>query len=70
MEHGLLFYVVLNFPFKDLVVLCESLYPVFVNLHLELHTRENLLGGDLEVLKLLDNSLMAFFLRQTSQLIV
>ena len=63
MEHGLLFYVVLNFPFKDLVVLCERLYPVLVNLHFELHTWENLLGGNLEVLKLLNYSLMAFFLR-------
>ena len=66
MEHRLLFYVVLNFSLKDLVVLRESLYPIFVDFNFKLHTGENLFGGNLEVLKLFDYSLMAFFLRQTS----
>ena len=70
MEHRLLFDVVLNLPFEDLVVLCESFYPILVDLHFELHTGKDLFGGNLEVLKLFDNSLMAFFLRQTSQLII
>ena len=50
MEHWLLLYVVLNFSFKDLVMLCQSLQSIFVDLNFKLSAREYLFGWDLEML--------------------
>ena len=62
MEHWLLFYVVLNFSFKDLIMLCQSLQSIFVDFNFKLSAWEYLFGWDLEMLELSYDAIMGLFL--------